>query len=463
MIIKPGPHSLFGSRWVDPGVGMSLLALLRDSISVPCDSDRIVLPVDIIAHYLPRYLRFEEQLPGMIYVFGGRCSKVLEPQHYLATAEVYDPFRNEWFALPSMATRRVGAASIELNGMVYVVGGYCLHPDKPLSSCEVFNPRTGCWSSTADMKQARFGHAIASVGNRYLFVVGGDCRRTLVTQIERYDSVSDIWEVVSQLPTPVAGGRMLEKGGNLFLVGGDIGSQPLAFTNIVRSFDPLTLQWKSMPFGLETGRSACAVCWFGEGSDSLAVIGGYAAQDDTFHELKSGEIINPSTGERRELPPLPEARAGCRAVHVGKKIFVVGGESPPPTTPATQPERRPPPEMTLDGMVSAIVSGAYGPQARQALVTGVIDRVGGNQYDAGNMLNAYIAAAVPIRGRLLHSSTLAFDTDKWEWVADMPAMAQPRTAAAVCSGSGFPRSFGPTWDSKLCWRPDTARRSFTAA
>jgi len=442
-------------------MGLSLLALLRDSITAPCDSDRIVLPIDIIIHYLPRYLRFEAQVPGMIYVFGGRCSKVLEPQHYLATAEVYDPFRNEWFPLPSMSTRRVGAASIELNGLVYVVGGYCLHPDKPLSSCEVFNPRTGCWSTTAEMKQARFGHAIAAVDNRYLFVVGGDCRRTLVTQIERYDGVNDCWEVVSQLPTPVAGGRMLEKGGKLFLVGGDIGTQPLSFTNTVRSFDPSTLQWQSMPFGLETGRSACAVCWSGEGSDSLAVIGGYAANEDSFYELNSGEIVNPSTGERRELPPLPEPRAGCRAVHFGRKIFVVGGESPP----LTKQERRPQPLTTIAALLSAIASGNHGPEARQMLVNGLIDRTGGNEHAAGDALGAYFAQAVPPsnRGRVLHSSTLAFDTDKWEWVTDMPSMAQPRTAAAVCSGSGFPRSFGPTWDSKLGWRADRDPRTSTAS
>jgi Kelch motif len=136
MIIKPAPHSRFGSRWVDRGTGMSLLLLLRDSLGGSTSSDRIVLPVDIIIHSLPQFLRFECQIPGMIYVCGGRCSKVLEPHHYLATAECYDPFRNEWFTLPHMSTRRVGAASIELNGLIYVVGGYCLHPDKPLSTCE---------------------------------------------------------------------------------------------------------------------------------------------------------------------------------------------------------------------------------------------------------------------------------------------------------------------------------------
>jgi hypothetical protein len=254
---------------------------------------------------------------------------------------------------------------------------------------------------------------------------------------------------------------MLEKDGNLFLVGGDVGSQPLSFTNKVRGFNPQTLQWESLPFGLERGRSACAVCWFGEGSDSVAVVGGYAAHEDSFYELSSGEILNPMTGERRELPPLPEPRAGCRAVHFGKKIFVVGGESP---APSAQQDRRTS-EPSLARLLQALASGADGAQARQMLMATLRARAQGNEEDAGQMMNALLAAAAPQanQGRILHSSTLAFDTEKWEWLADMPSMAQPRTAAAVCSGSGFPRSYGPTWDSQLRWRPDTASRSFTAS
>ena len=461
MIIRPTTNSKSGARWVDPGTGLSLLVLLRDSLNTSSESNRIVLPADIISQALPRYLRFESLIPGMIYVCGGRCSKVLEPQHYLATAEVYDPFRNEWFGLPNMSTRRVGAASIELNGLIYVIGGYCLHPDKPLSSCEVFNPRTGVWSFTSEMKHARFGHAISAVSNRYLFVVGGDCRRTLVTAIERYDSLTDTWEVVCQLPTPVAGGRMLERAGTLFLVGGDVGSQPLSFTNKVRSFNPETLQWETLPYSLERGRSACAVCWCGDGSTSLAVIGGYAAQEDSFFELNSGEILNPVSGERRDIPPLPEPRAGCRAVQFGKKIFVVGGESPAPA----QCESRPT-EHSLSRLLTALASGGDAAHARQMLLTTLRARNDVADEEAGNnIMQALLAAANPAasQGRVLHSSTLAFDTEKWEWVNDMPAMAQPRTAAAVCSGSGFPRSYGPTWDSTLKWRPETTPRSFTAS
>ena len=180
-----------GSRWVESQTCSSLLLLLKASASA--DNHNVVLLPDIISHHLPRYLRFESLVPGMIFVCGGRCSKVLEPHHYLATAEMYDPFNNEWIQLPNMSTRRVGAASIELHGRVFVVGGYCLHPDKPLSSCEVFDPKTSCWSKVCDMRQARFGHAISAVGDRYLFVVGGDCKRSLVTSIERYDILSDIW------------------------------------------------------------------------------------------------------------------------------------------------------------------------------------------------------------------------------------------------------------------------------
>ena len=456
--------SLGSSLWVEAGSGSALVTLLNDSVNLSSSSSfvrrtrravrssRLVLPLDILALHIPRYLRFEQELSGMIYVCGGRCSKVLEPHHYLATAEMYDPFRSEWVQLPNMSTRRVGAASVELNGLLYVVGGYCLHPDKPLASCEAFDPRTGRWMQVADMKQARFGHAIAAVGDRFLYVVGGDCRRTLVTAIERYDSLTDMWEVVAQLPTPVAGGRMLESGGLLYLVGGDVGSQPLSFTNKVRVFDPNTLNWETLPVTLERGRSACAVCWAGE--NEIAVIGGYAADEDSFFELASGEVVEVNTKTRRSLPNLTEARAGCRAVNFDGKIFVVGGESP---------------GIKSEGVAGLLagLGGGEGSAARALLVNALRGRLLGglpppttanDAPDPAELVQAILSAATTANspgtsGRVLHSSTLVFNTKTWKWETPLPLMAQPRTAAAVCVGKGFPRSYGPLWGSELKHAP----------
>jgi hypothetical protein len=458
------------SRWVDCGALESLSEVASASAK-----GIVALPLELVIGALPEFLRFEQPVPGMIYVFGGRCSKVLEPQHYLSSAEAYCPFRSEWYQLPSMSTRRVGAASIELHDRIYVIGGYSSHPDKPLGSCEMFNPHSGTWTSLASLNYPRFGHAVATLGGRYIYVLGGDCRRNLVSPIERYDTMTGKWEVVGQLPVPVAGGRMLERNGKFYLVGGDIGSQPLAFTEKVRMFDPVTNEWETLPVELGVGRSACGVCWAGDDSDTIAVIGGYAAEDDAFFELSTAEAVKVASLERKSIPDLPEPRAGCRSIYFRDRIYIVGGESPGESREGRRAHMM---EPTIARLLAALTANGDRGRARQVIMQAMRQRLGlghageqntnelgdgdvtmhGNDVEIEDPTALFhmLLSSTPQggAGRVLHSSTLVFNTKSWSWEAPLPQMSQPRTAAAVCVGRGYPRSFGDEGD--LRWRPFTA-------
>jgi hypothetical protein len=398
----------------------------------------------------------------MIYVFGGRASKVLEPEHYLNTAECYDTFRNEWIQLPSMSSKRVGASSIVAeNGIVYIIGGYAKHPDKPLATGECFDPRKGEWRPIAELSQGRFGHSIASCG-KCLYVIGGDSRRNLVSGIERYDTESDSWMTVGLLPRPVAGGRTLERHGKLYLIGGDIGSHPLSFTNTVRVYDPESNAWSVLEQSLEQGRSATACAWLSEGSSEIAVIGGYAAENDTFFELKSSEIIQTdpngdSVAKGRTIPHLPQARAGCRAVTIGHKIYVVGGE-----TPESNLAELMNPQMETDLTNSrAAILPPHRPlsNVRELLIQALQHRLKPMRQSGSPIIDDDHALRLPVATRLpsnsapterkAHPVVAVFNTLSWEWEKDTPIMSTPRTAASVCVGTGYPASFG--WCTEARW------------
>lgn len=418
------------------------------------------IPEDILVNKVSSFLHFDEPVPGMIYIFGGRASKVLEPEHYLETAECYDTFRNEWIPLPPMSTKRVGAASVvSSNGLVYIFGGYSKHPDKPLSSGECFNPRTGEWNSISPMMRSRFGHTAQEFG-KYIYVVGGDSRRNLVTEIERYDTETDQWETVGLLPRPVAGGRILARDGKLYLVGGDVGSQPLSFTDTIRIYDPVVNTWTTLDQKLEMGRSACAVTWCGQGSSQIAVIGGYAAENDSFFELKTSEVIetsNCSVPVKRTIPPMPEARAGCRAVTIGTKIYVIGGETPDQSSASRV-------DAPLGLVDNSIIASLFdnGPpsssrppliNARDILLQALQQRLNLATHDssiggAANRNQGRISASNSSE-RKPHPSVAVFDTTKWEWEKNTPSMTVARTAASVCVGPGFSSSFG--WDTRPRW------------
>jgi N-acetylneuraminic acid mutarotase len=455
------------NRWVEAANARGLVQLAL-SVRNDCGICK-ELPEELFTQFIPKFLHFHDPIPGMIYVLGGRASKVLEPEHYLSTAECYDCFRNEWIQLPPMMTKRVGASSIStVDGKVYIIGGYAKHPDKPLASGECFDPRTGEWKPIADLSQGRFGHSIAACG-KYVFVIGGDSRRQLVSGIERYDCQNDKWETVGQLPRPVAGGRTLERDGKLYLVGGDIGSQPLSFTNTIRVFDPCTNKWEVLAETLSQGRSATACTWLAEGSTEIAVIGGYAAENDSFFELKSSEIIQTdphgsNIAKGRSIPHLKEARAGCRAVTIGHRIFVIGGESP--EAPKSQNM------LQSGGQVSALSSSFQRPlsNVRDVLLQALQQRLTMTSGREGQQLGSVdeetttrlapvnrLQSSLTQAERKAHPVVAIFDTQKWIWEEETPVMAIPRTAASVCVGVGYPTSYG--WTSGRRWLTDRAQDS----
>jgi hypothetical protein len=474
---KPPKCENLMNRWVEPHTARCLVWVILSNSSgaraIPasaCNENEshrdpvLYIPHDILVNHVPRFLHFDTPSNGMIYIFGGRASKVLEPEYYLDTAECFDTFRNEWIRLPSMSTKRVGAASVAAaNGLIYIIGGYSKHPDKPLATGECFNPRTGEWKPIASMSKSRFGHTAQEFGS-CIFVVGGDSRRNLVTEVERYDTETDTWTTISLLPRPVAGGRILAREDKLYLVGGDIGSQPLSFTDVIRVYDPVANSWGVLEQKLSMGRSACAVAWCGEGSSEIAVIGGYAAENDGFFELDCAELIQTSSicdnTEKRHIPPLPEARAGCRAVTIGTKIYVIGGESPMSDEPKGRNVPHSIEESILSGLfnTSSTGSGHMLGHMRDMLLQALQQRtlgadpdrtIVGSPDELSTRIQPTRITAVSQTDRKPHPTVAIFNTVKWCWETDTPNMTTARTAASVCVGPGYSASYG--WNTHKRW------------
>lgn len=90
-----------------------------------------------------------------------------------ASADVYqyDSCLNSWSKLADMNVARYDFASAEVNGMVYVVGGYGINGDS-LSSAEVYNPDTNKWSIIESLRCPRWGCFACGFDGK-LYVMGG--------------------------------------------------------------------------------------------------------------------------------------------------------------------------------------------------------------------------------------------------------------------------------------------------
>ncbi|KAK1318992.1 F-box/kelch-repeat protein [Acorus calamus] len=134
---------------------------------------------------------------GKILIFGG----------YLVDAEIgcvsadvhqYDSRLNRWSELAKLNVGRFDFAYAELNGLIYVVGGYGADGER-LSSVEAYDPNRNEWTLIEPLRRPRWG-CFASAIQGKLFVMGGRSSFTIGNSrsVEIYDPELRSWSEVKK-------------------------------------------------------------------------------------------------------------------------------------------------------------------------------------------------------------------------------------------------------------------------
>ena len=129
----------------------------------------------------------------------------------LATAELYDQKTGTWSATGSMhVPRGVHGAVLLHDGSVLVAGGinapFPLPTGFPgLASAELYDPKTGAWTTTGNMTSARFAHTLTLLHNGDVLAAGGeDMDASVLQSAELFDPKSGFWSATANLTTPRA-------------------------------------------------------------------------------------------------------------------------------------------------------------------------------------------------------------------------------------------------------------------
>ena len=275
----------------------------------------------------PRSHAAAAALGNRIYVMGGMG----EGPAPLSSVEVYDPKTGQWTESPSLPTPRSHVAAVALQERIFTLGGKTQKPDGSVEltkTVEIFTPATQSWERGPDLL---FFHANGGAANwrGIIYVVGGEhpeagpVANPGSASAERWDPLRKKWFEIPPLPTPRFGfatvgfnNRVIVMGGKLTDAGGDL------FFEKAEAFETAVKAWED--YALTRLPSAAA----GVGACSMAnlfILGG----EDGKGVLSQVYSVDQLQRRWIKMDPLPEPRAYAAVLtdvaHLDNSIYVIGG------------------------------------------------------------------------------------------------------------------------------------------
>ncbi|CAO2034706.1 unnamed protein product [Urochloa humidicola] len=165
-------------------------------------------------------------------------------------AYLYDACLNRWTALAKMNVARRDFACAEVNGVIYVAGGF--GPDgENLSSVESYNPQQNKWILIQSLRRPRWG-CFACGFNDKLYVMGGRSSFTIGNSrsVDVYDPDHCSWEEIKRGCVMVTSHAALDN--RLFCI-------EWKNQRSLATFSPADNSWQRIPLPL-TGSSSTRFC-----------------------------------------------------------------------------------------------------------------------------------------------------------------------------------------------------------
>ena len=240
--------------------------------------------------------------------------------------------------LPQPARSSFGVA--KQGTKVYMCGGHKgrehTYPKESfMDAFEVYDTEAQSWYTLAPRPVKAHGYGIVADGP-YVYAYGGftyseehDPKWKSISDVHRYDTRTDEWEKVGDLKSPRSSNAAVQVGRKVYLIGGwdstpqSAGDKEGEFLKSVEVMDLDTGEITTAPYEIPnpTRRAFTALEQDGE----IVMLGGLGEGSTHFEMLDNVTVVNPETGESRELPRLPFPTFAPGAGRIGDTLFIFGG------------------------------------------------------------------------------------------------------------------------------------------
>ena len=232
----------------------------------------------------------------------------------------------EWTSLPDLPVPRRDAASVLLDGRLFVVGGRTIG-DRLSRRVDAYDPQANLWMQNSPLPQA-VAYAGITQHNGRLWLAGGQVKDTVAPNVWVFDVARNHWNPGPPLPEARAGGGLVCIGDRLHYMGGfgpDLRTDHEDHWTLDLHHETADQQWRQVaPLPVPRNRFGTAVL---EGQ--LHVLGGQIGVGETARDQTLSHSYDPSTDSwsTEYALPSPHSRVSGGTFAFEGRIFLIGGRT----------------------------------------------------------------------------------------------------------------------------------------
>lgn len=249
---------------------------------------------------------------GIVYVAGGYNGAPL------SNLQAYNTTNNTWSSLAALPAGRYQNDGLAvISNKLYFPGGWTTSPSLPNNNLWVYDPAANSWATRAGMPILSAQGACGAIGNKLYVTTAANGYSGYYSYLHVYDPGSNTWTPLANSPRPHANPGYGVIGNKFYVVGGFDGAN---VTNILDVYDPASNTW--------TTKAPMPTSRFNVGSTvvngRLYVFGGTTPAGTNTDVV---EVYDPANDTWASESPLSTARAGLAAATAHGVAYVTGGST----------------------------------------------------------------------------------------------------------------------------------------